>query len=248
MKQMKKAIVVLGLATFVATMGMMGDGCTGRDFSSLAGVWSIERGDLSAKFTYTVNNGGEVTEESVSGALEPLDPSKFPPVLAELIAQWNAGLAELNQKIDEAIPETVIITFPGPFQMRITNADDPGKTGIGLINENAEYGFVAILGGSGQGSDQGGGGVLDVSSIEGRFNVGARTTNGRIVRRLIVALIGSNDSSLSFVAEISVEYTGQWIAPVPPGNNNNNDNDNENSNDNSNQNDNSNDNANSNEP
>lgn len=236
----KRLIVLLSLFAVAAGVGMSAEtGCQGPDFSSLAGLWSIERGTLEAKFTFTVNNGGEVTQNSSGGELQPLDPADFPEQLADLVAQWNAGLDDLNDAVDDAMPDRVVVTFPGAFQMRITNADDPSKNGTGLINENAQYGFAAILGGGGNGSQQGGGGVLDVSSIEGSFNVPARTTAGKVVRRLIVGLIGSNDSSLSFVAELSVNYTGARIGDVPIDNSNGNNNSNDNDNTNANENDNS---------
>ncbi|MBX3396424.1 MAG: hypothetical protein KF841_13760 [Phycisphaerae bacterium] len=236
----KRLFTLLSFFTLAAGVGMSADnGCQGPDFSSLAGLWSIERGSLEAKFTFTINNGGEVTQNSSGGELQPLDPADFPEQLADLVAQWNEGLDDLNAAVDDAMPDRVIVTFPGSFQMRIANAEDPLKNGTGLINENAQYGFVAILGGGGNGSQQGGGGVLDVSSIEGSFNVPARTTAGKVVRRLIVGLIGSNDSSLSFVAELTVNYTGAWIDEVPLDNSNGNSNSNDNLNANDNANDNS---------
>lgn len=251
MSKMNRVFVCCGFAALVSGFGMSGQGCDGPDFSALAGLYAIERGSIEAKFTFTVNSGGEVEQSTSGGELEPLDPADFPEALADVVAQWNNGLADLNAAIDEAMPAEVIVTFPGPYQMRIVNADDATKNGTGLINENAQYGFAAILGGAGEGSQQGGGGILDVSSIEGSFNVSAKTTEGKVVRRIIVGLIGSNDDSLSFVAELAVNYTGARTGDVPAGNtndnsdddNNNNNNGNSNENDNSNSNDNDNSNA-----
>lgn len=216
MLRLRRLGSLCGLFALLAAMGMTADGgCQGPDFSSLAGLYSIERGSIETKFTFTVNNGGEVTQTSTGGELEPLDPADFPEVLADLVAQWNAGLDDLNAAVDESMPDEIVATFPAAFQMHIVNNADWSKNGTGLINENAQYGFAVILGGAGEGSAQGGGGVLDVSSIEGSFDVNARTTQGKVVRRLIVGLIGSNNDSLSFVAEIWVNYTGERIGDVP---------------------------------
>ena len=203
---------VLVLFVPCASMGMMANSCQpGPDYSPLAGLWSLTRGAANVKFTFTVNNGGEVTQNTNTAELGPLTAADFPAELAALVDQWNNGLTELNAKLDAALPDQVIVSFPAALQMRLTDPNDTANVANGLIDNEAAYLFLDDLSGDGEGSDQGGGAVLQVSSVEGTFDTTMLTTNGIIARRLAVVLIGSNNSALSFVVEITVAYTGQRV-------------------------------------
>lgn len=207
-------LALLGLLS--TCMGMMTDGCQGGpDFSPLAGLWTITRGATTVKFTFTVNNGGEVTQNTATAELGPLDPNDFPAELAGLVDQWNNGLVQLNANLDAALPDQLIVTFPASLQIRLTDPNDTAKVANGLINKDAVYIFVGDLSGAGEGSNQGGGAVLQVASVEGSFDTAQLTTTGVIARRLAVVLIGSNNSALSFVVEITVAYTGQRVGDTP---------------------------------
>lgn len=216
MKNYLRHSSVLALLLLVAPAGMTGNGCqVGPDFSPLAGLWSISRGDVAMRITYTVNNGGEVTETSTGGTLAALDPADFPAELTPLVEQWNNGLNDLNARIDEALPDQVVVSFPGFGQITITNPTDVTKTGTGLINEQAAYGFLTDASGAGAGSDQGAGAILQVASIEGQFDTTALTTSGVLARRLAVYLIGSNNSGASLVVEITIAYSGTRAGDAP---------------------------------
>ncbi len=209
-------LVVAFVAVPVFSLGMASDGCNAPETTSLEGVWSITRGETDVTITWHANGAdGNVSDGSSTGTLTELDPAEFPPEVEPLIDQWNAGLADLNAKLDEAMPDSVVITFPANFQMRITNADDTANTATGLINADDAYFFLTDISGGGAGSDQGGGAVLNAASIEGSFNRAALTTTGAVTRRLVVLLAGSNDDSLSLVVEIDVNYTGTRTGDVP---------------------------------
>jgi len=210
---------MMGLTLMIALpcMGMMAgqNGCDGSRNLPLAGVWTLQRGETEVKFTFTVNNGGEVTQETADATLEPLNPDDFPEALAALVAQWNAGLDDLNAALDEAMPDQVLVTFPGAAQMRLTNLDDESKVANGIINAQDTYLFVGDLSGQGEGDEQGGGGVITLASIEGSFDRENFTTTGQVIRRLAVVLIGSPNDAISFVVEIKVNYTGERTGDVP---------------------------------
>lgn len=207
--------VLFGLIAVVGA-GMNTNGCpTDVDFTPLAGVWSLTRGAVTVKFTFTVNNGGEVTQNTQTTDLEPLDPVDFPPELAELVNQWNAGLTEINARLDAAMPDSVQVSFPSAGVMRLTDPADAMNTADGLIDGQDRYVFLDDLAGDGQGSDQGGGAILTSSSVEGSFDRTNLTTSGNIIRRLAVVLIGGNNNALSFVVEISAAYTGTRTGDLP---------------------------------
>lgn len=209
---------VVSLFCLVPCMSMMSQGsCNpqGPDFSPLAGVWSITRGETEVTFTFTVANGGEVTQESQTSTLQMLDPADFPPILEPLVDQWNMGLDDLNAALEAALPDEVLVSFEGLFTMRITDSADATRMGAGLINGDDVYIFIGDLSGTGNGIDVGAGAVLEVAGVEGSFDRTALTTVGKITRRLAVVLIGPNQNGLAFVAEIAVNYTGQRTGDLP---------------------------------
>lgn len=216
MRSTRRSIVVL--LCLVPCMSMMGQGnCNpqGPDFSPLAGVWSITRGDTDVTFTFTVANGGEVEQESQTSTLQMLDPADFPPILEPLVNQWNMGLDDLNAALDAALPDEVLVSFEGLFTMRITDSADATKMGAGLINADDVYIFIGDLSGTGNGGSVGAGAVLQLAGVEGSFDRTALATTGKITRRLAVVLLGANQSGLAFVVEIAANYTGQRTGDLP---------------------------------
>lgn len=238
MTKRRIAVGMLGLLVF--STGMMNEQCQQNpSLEGLAGIWTLERGATSVRVTFSVNNGGEVTENSASSDLQPLDPNDFPEQLADLIAQWNAGLDDVNAALDEALPDVVGVEFPQLGVMRIFDPNDTTMAGQGLINnQTLAYAFLGDLSGAGAGDDQGGGGVLQASSIAGSFDTMALTTTGEIARTLLVTLQDStNNSGLTFTAQIAVAYTGARTGDLPEdtgGNSNGNTNANDNGNANAN--------------
>lgn len=236
----KKRMVVGLMAALVFGTGMMSQQCQQNPtLASLAGLYKLERGATSVRVTFTVNNGGEVETNSAASELQPLDPNDFPEQLADLIAQWNAGLDDLNASLDEALPDVVGVEFPQFGVMRIFDPDNLTMSGQGLINnETLKYGFVGDLSGAGAGDETGGGGVLQASSIAGEFDAIALTTTGEIARSLLVSLQNNtNNSGVTFTAQIAVEYTGTRTGDLPADtglNSNANDNSSDNSNTNDN--------------
>jgi hypothetical protein len=203
----------------VAASGMSSGGCpTNFNAQSLSnapleGVWTITRGQVLAKFKWSVDKGGETTDDYSSHMLEPLDPAEFPTALASLVQQWNAGLAELNTKLDAAFPAEVRITFPGYAQIRVSDVADASHTGLGIINANDEYLFVGDLTASSGTNSQGAGAELQAATIDGKFNRTALTMTGKVARTLIVVLQGSGNGSAAFTVQISVQYTGTRTGP-----------------------------------
>lgn len=239
----KRRIAVGLLAMLVLSTGMMNEQCQQNpSLEGLAGLWTLERGATSVRVTFSVNNGGEVETTSAASELQPLNPEDFPEQLADLIAQWNAGLDDLNASLDEALPDVVGVNFPQLGVMRIFDPNDTSMQGQGLINnQTLTYVFLGDLSGAGAGDEQGGGGVLQASSVAGEFNAMALTTTGEIARTIFVTLQDStNNSGLSFTAQVAVEYTGQRTGDLPADIG---DNTNDNANTNTNQNQNSNDNG-----
>ncbi len=210
------------LAFVVAAAGLvplMGSGCPpttpGPNNPGLAGVWSLTRGAVKVTFTYSGSQNGQTEEHTSTSELTPLDPADYPDFLADLVAQWNAGLADMNAKLDEAMPDSVIVTFPGIISMKLTDPNDSAKTLEGLYDPNAhQYLFGGDLSGSSQGSDQGGGAAFQLATIDGSFNASALTTTGKIARTLVVLLVVPN-SGLAITAQVSVEFTGQRTGDVP---------------------------------
>ncbi len=213
--QRRTRLTLLALILTPFSLGMMAEGCQGPDRTELEGVWTLTRGDVEATFTFTVANGGEVEQESATATLEPQDTADFPEQLADLVAQWNAGLEQLNANLDAALPDEVIATFPAFAQMRLVDPDDETQTAAGLIDNDDQYLFIGDLSGAGQGDEQGGGAVLEFASVEGSFDRVGPTTEGQIVRHLGVLLIGANDNALAFTVEIKVYYTGVRGGDVP---------------------------------
>lgn len=217
MKSKGKRTVCL-CATLAMCMGMEG-GCPWRpppppDFSSLAGTWSVTRGDVHLKFTWTTGDGGQTQTDSSGGTLQPIDVNQFPEALRPLAEQWNNGLAELNAALDAAFPAEIVVTFPHPYTVKFQDAADLNRMVTGAIDREARYLFAGDLSGGGQGSDQGGGAVLSIASIDGHFDVDALTTEGKVARTLIVVLIGQQGGAI-LTAQVSVEYTAQRTGDVP---------------------------------
>ncbi len=209
----------LVLAVLPVTLGMQG-GCPGGgpprpDFSSLAGLWQITRGQVRLTLAGGATDGGDWQGGSSSGELLPIDLDSVAPLWRPLAEQWNQHLANLNASLDAAFPARVIIAFPRFATMRLTDAADPTRTIEGLINNQAQYLFAGDLSGGGQGSDQGGGFGLSIATIEGSFNVEARTTSGRVARTLILVVAGPQ-GAVGLSIQISVDYTGQRIGDPPP--------------------------------
>lgn len=190
-------------------------GCVDPGQAELAGVWDLTRGSTEAFITFTAADGGAVQDGGGGGELEPLNPDDFPPILQGLVAQWNAGLDDLNAGLDAALPDQVLVSFPAGGVMRIENAADPNAAGVGVIDANDMYLFLSDLTGDGEGSDQGGGAALSAASIEGSFDRTALTTEGRVVRRMVVALIGSSENGLTITVEVRVHYTGERVGDLP---------------------------------
>lgn len=184
------------------------------NFTPLAGVWSITRGTIRVTLAWTGGSSGQIQSDSNTGELLPVNVSEFPSFLQPLAQQWNNGLAQLNASLDAAIPPEVVITFPTFLGMRIQNAAEPAKVINGVINVNDQYLFAGDVSGGGEGSDQGGGAVLSLASIDGAFNRSALTTSGKLARTLIVALIGQQ-GGVVITAQISVDFTGTRTGDVP---------------------------------
>lgn len=217
---MKRKPLLIGLTALAVALNL-GAGCPngvpgpGGGNPGLAGVWTLTRGAVKVTFTYSGTQNGETQSQTTTGSLEPLDPADFPAYLGDLVAQWNAGLTDLNQKLDEALPEQVIVTFPSLLSMKIVNAADTTKQGEGLYSPgDHKYLFAGDLSGGGQGSDQGAGGVLTIATIDGQFNASALTTSGKLARTLAVVLIVPN-SGLIVAAQVSVDFTGTRTGDVP---------------------------------
>ncbi len=215
MKSKRKPIAaVLGILIFCT--GMMGEQCQQDPMAGgLAGLWSLERGAVTIRATFTVDNGGTVETNSSDGELVPLNADDFPPALSELVAQWNDGLAELNASLDEALPDVVGVEFPQFGNIRIFDPNDTTMQGTGIFNNDTlEYLFVGDLSGAGMGDNVGAGGVLQASAVTGRFDRAALTTSGEITRGVLVTLINTT-GGVAFTVEIKVAYLGQRTGDLP---------------------------------
>jgi len=206
----------------LATVPLMGSGCPptmpgggGGDKPGLAGVWALTRGAVKVTFSYSGSHNGQTDESTSTSELAPLDPADYPDYLADLVTQWNNGLDDLNAKLDEALPDSVIVTFPTVISMKLTDPDDSTKMLEGLYDStDKRYLFAGDLSGGSQGSDQGGGAALTVATIDGGFNEAALTTTGKIARTLVVILVVPN-SGLVVTAQVSVDFTGTRTGDVP---------------------------------
>lgn len=198
---------------------VMGVGCQSGppdpNLAKLAGVWALTRGAIHVTISWAAGDGEDVKQDSNTGQLQPIDVDNLPDEIKPLGQQWNDNLAALNAELDKAFPAEVIVTFPRVATMRVENAADPTKVGEGLINGEYKYLFAGDWSGAGEGSDQGGGAVLQVATIDGEFDVGALTTTGKVARTLVVALFGQQGGIVLSV-QISVDYTGQRTGDVPP--------------------------------
>lgn len=184
------------------------------DFAKLAGLYDITRGAVKVTLGGAASDGSDVQSGGGSTKLEPIDLNTVADPLKPVAQAWNDNLAALNESLDESFPEQVIVEFPSAFVMRITNATDESKTGDGLINENAQYLFAGDLSGGGEGSDQGGGALLQVATIDGSFDREARTTTGKVARTLILT-VWNGQAFVAITFQISVDYTGQRTGEVP---------------------------------
>ena len=203
---------LLSAAIAIPTLGLLSQGCMAPDeLARLTGLWELERGTATVTFTWTVNEGGEITRSESTGKLEPLDPADFPAELADIIAQWNSAIAELNAALDAALPDAVRLTFPSSVALRIENPDDPTDVGNGLINERSEYLFVGDLSGQAEGDDVGAGGLLRAASVEGRFDVTAETTVGTINRRIALFRAATPNRGVSLTVRIAAAYSGARV-------------------------------------
>lgn len=203
----------LQIAAALGFAALAGCNVTPVDNSALEGVWSVSRGALKMTVEYQASGGGEVQNDSQTSEVGPLDPADFPDVFAPLVQQWNDGLAEINAAIDAALPSDVLVSFPDATTMRLTDPNDAMKTADGLFL-NDQFLFGSDLSGAGEGSEQGGGGVLTVATIDGTVNRAALTATGKIARTLLVALIGG-DGSLVFTIQISVDITLERTGDAP---------------------------------
>jgi hypothetical protein len=216
MKRPPGVYVVVTILVASGCIGMMADGgCAPANFDDFAGLWNIDRGQAEVSVTFEAAQGGEVTQKNAGGTFEPVDPNDFPEELESLVEQLNQGIDEINSAIDEALPNEVIVTFPGTAQMRLTDPNDPVRVVNGLINNQDQYVFVGDLSGAVVGGNQGAGAVLSSANIEGSFDRSELTTTGQIIRRLVVRLAGSTDDMLFLEIRFAVNYTGQRIGDVP---------------------------------
>jgi hypothetical protein len=202
------------LLVSILALGAAGNGCPtvstqGAALNDpLAGAWAITRGNVSVLITWTLSGGGEITNDFTTHVLEPLNATEFPSQLSPIINQWNAGLADLNAKLDAAIPPNVLISFPSYAVMKIVNAADRTRMVEGAIDSGGKYIFIGDVSGAASGDSQGGGAILQASSIQGQFDRTAVTTAGKVARSLaVVAGVGGN--GVGFTAQISVDYTGR---------------------------------------
>ena len=209
---------VLALSVPAMGMGMMEGGCQNcADVTGLAGLWTIQRGEIEVRVTFTTASGGEQETTMNQAALGPLDANDFPAELADFVAQWNANLDEVEMALEQALPDQVVVTFPNEcVAMRLTDPNDATSVANGIIGQMLNYAFVGGLAGGGQQGMNGGGTLaLVVASVEGSFDQSALTTTGQIVRRLAVLVSGNNNSGLSFVVAVAVNYTGERTGDVP---------------------------------
>ncbi|MEK6643988.1 MAG: hypothetical protein AABZ08_08765 [Planctomycetota bacterium] len=212
------------LAVPLVTTGMAGNGCpnaTGLapgtlETEPLAGEWTLMRDEVTVALSWTINGGGQRVEDSVTTALEPLDPSDYPTELTPLIDQWNAGLADLNAALDAAIPTTVWTTFPHYAVMRLTNTTDPGMLIEGAIDGEARYIFIGDVSGAVTGDHQGAGTLFQAASIQGTFERSTLTTEGTLARSLLLIANGVGGGGLSLTVQIVVGYTGMRTGDLPP--------------------------------
>ncbi len=194
--------------------GCPGDGGNPPGGTPLAGLWSLSRGAIHLTFSWASGSGEDITQESETGKLQPVDVDALPDALKPLGQQWNDGLAALNDGLDKAFPPEVIITFPRFATIRVENPADPASAGEGLINDELKYLFAGDWSGAGDGSDQGGGAVLQLSTVEGQFDAGARTTTGKVARTLVLAAVNEQGGAVLTI-QLSVDYSGQRIGDVP---------------------------------
>lgn len=196
-------------ALLIPLTGMMGDGCmVTDDLKTLEGKWALERGDITLTITYTERDGDEVRREEQTTALEPLNPDDYPDFLQDFVANWNAGLDDLNDAIEKGLPESVLVMFPSAITMRIENTADPTNVGTGFINEDLEYVFVGDLSGTSEG-EEAGGGVITAASIEGTFDLANLTTQGEVSQRIAAFGGAAGDVARSWVVRLSWGYTGE---------------------------------------
>ncbi len=207
------------LACLILPIAMGTGGCTGGsfpapDFAKLAGLYDITRGAVKVTLGGAATDGSDVQSGGGSSTLEPIDLATVADPLKPVAQAWNDNLAALNDSLDKSFPDQVIVEFPSPYVMRITNAADASNTGDGLINADAKYLFAGDLSGSGQGSDEGGGALLQVATIDGSFNTQDKTTEGKVARTLILT-VWNGQAFVAITFQISVDYTGQRTGDVP---------------------------------
>jgi hypothetical protein len=207
-------LVAMGMSS--GTCRVDGTAAQGNPNAVSAGLWRLARGDLKVLVSWDGDAAGQVEAQSASGKLEPLEGMKFPPDVQPLIAQWNAGLEDLNARLDIALPTLVWVSFPKYAVMRLTDADAPARTGEGSINNKGEYFFLGDLSGGQPGSDQGAGTTLEASTIRGGFDTDGRSTRGDVARTLTMTLQANSTSGIrTCTAQIIASYTGTWSGQAP---------------------------------
>lgn len=205
---------LFALAILPFSGGCPGDGSNPPGSTPLAGLWSLSRGAIHLTFSWASGTGEDITQDSETGTLQPVDLDALPDALKPLGQQWNDGLAALNDGLDKAFPPEVIITFPRFATIRVENPTDPASSGEGLINEELKYLFAGDWSGAGNGSDQGGGAILQVSTVDGQFDKSALTTAGKVARTLDLAAVNEQGGAILTI-QLSVDFTGQRTGDVP---------------------------------
>lgn len=206
---------LFALAILPFSSGCPGDGGNPPENKpTLEGVWSLTRGAIHLTFSWASGNAEDITQDSSTGKLLPVDLDALPDALKPLGQQWNDGLAALNDGLDKAFPPEVIITFPRFATIRVENPADPASAREGLINEELKYLFAGDWSGAGNGSDQGGGAILQVSTVDGQFDKPALTTTGKVARTLVLAAVNEQGGAILTI-QLSIDYTGQRTGDVP---------------------------------
>lgn len=186
---------------------------------NLSGVWTISRIELRVTYSWTVDNGGDLTREYAGLALEPLDRAQFPTALDSLIQHWNIELGKLNARLDAALPGQILLGFPRFSQIRVTDPGNASLTLVGAINSDDEFIFVGDLTTGGGTHTQAAGVELKAATLEGKIDRAARTLMATMARTLIVFNQGSPSEQTAggheLLAKIILKVGGEMSGPLP---------------------------------
>jgi hypothetical protein len=173
------------------------------------GLYDVTRGTAQLHIAWLA--GGQTQAETTQdggggggGELLPIDPNTVPELFRDLAEQWNEGLVEFNDTIDELFPNQVIISYPDNLLIRVANTEDPNDPNNYFQGINGQKGFLAFVAGSP------GPGVLGNSIVAGEWEAEGELTGEWTFG---VSLFGGGQGGgLFLTAQIVVPYEAVRVA------------------------------------